>query len=346
MRVLLTGHEGYLGAVVGRVLSDAGHELAGLDTGYFAGCDLGPPAPSLPPAGRDVRDVEPAHVTGFDAVVHLAALSNDPLGNLAPELTHEINVEGSARLARASKEMGVRRFLFSSSCSIYGASGGDELVSEAAPLRPVTPYAESKVRTEELLDDLADEDFCAVALRNATVYGFSPRLRTDLVVNDLVASAVLDGVVRVLSDGTPWRPVVHVEDLANVVLAALEAPEATIRGQAFNVGSADQNHQVHELAAIVGETVGAEVEITRERGPDPRSYRVDFSKLSEVLPAFRTKWDVATSARELADAYLRFGMTRDQAAHSFTRLARLRALRDDGRIDGALRWKDHDEGLG
>lgn len=337
MRVLLTGHEGYLGAVVARVLRDAGHELAGLDVGYFAGCDLGPAAPGIVSVGRDVRDVTPEAVAGFDAVVHLAALSNDPLGDLAPELTHEINVEGSARLARAARDAGVRRFVFASSCSIYGASG-DDLVSEGAPLRPVTPYAESKVRVEELLHDLADRDFCPVILRNATVYGFSPRLRTDLVVNDFVASAVLDGRVRVLSDGTPWRPVVHVEDLACVVRAALAAPEETVRNQAVNVGTAEQNHRVRDLAEIVGRTLGAEVDITGERGADLRSYRVDFSKLAEVLPGFTSSWDVAAGARELADAYRGFDLDPDAVRNRFTRLARQRALVDGGALDGDLRW--------
>jgi nucleoside-diphosphate-sugar epimerase len=340
MRVLLTGHEGYLGAVMSRVLVADGHRVVGLDTGYFSGCDLGPPAPALPSIGADVRDVVPADCEGFDAVVHLAALSNDPLGNLAPELTHEINVEGSARLAMAAREAGVGRFIFASSCSIYGASGGDELVDESAPLRPVTPYAESKVRTEDLLRDLADGDFAPVVLRNATVYGFSPRLRTDLVVNDLVASAVLDGQVRVLSDGSPWRPVVHVEDVARVVVATLAAPVDAVRGEVLNVGSGPQNHRVRDLAEIVAAVTGAEIRITGERGPDPRSYRVDFSRLARVLPGFAVSWDVEAGVTELLSAYRRHELDRDSVHHRFTRLARLRALREDGRLGPDLRWVD------
>jgi len=340
VRVLLTGHEGYLGAVVARALREAGHQLVGLDAGFFAGCDLGPPAPALDDVGRDVRDVVAADLAGVDAVVHLAALSNDPLGNLAPELTHAINVEGSARVALAARDAGVRRFVFASSCSIYGASGSDELVDESAPLRPLTPYAESKVRTEELLHDLASKEFCTVSLRNATVYGYSSRHRTDLVVNDLVAAALLDGRVRVLSDGTPWRPVVHVEDLAVAVRAALEAPARLVSGEAINVGTSAQNHRVRELAEIVGDELAAPVEITGERGGDPRSYRVDFARLACVLPDAVPTRDVRCGVRELAEAYTRFGLTREDAQQRFTRLARLTALREAGAVDAELRWTD------
>ncbi|HEY8216655.1 MAG TPA: SDR family oxidoreductase [Acidimicrobiia bacterium] len=340
MRVLLTGHEGYLGAVVARVLREAGHEVVGLDTGYFVGCDLGPASEAVDTVAVDVRDVAPAQLEGIDAVVHLAGLSNDPLGSLAPELTHAINVNGSARLATAARDAGVRRFVFSSSCSIYGASGADDLVGELAPLRPVTPYAESKVVVEELLHDLSRDDFCTVSLRNATVYGYSPRLRTDLVVNDLVATALLEGRVRVLSDGTPWRPVVHAEDLARVVRGTLEAPVPAVNGEAINVGRSEANHQVRDLAEIVGGELGVRIEITGERGPDPRSYRVDFSKLETLLPDVVLTWDVAAGVRELADAYRAFGLTLDSSRSVFNRVARLTELREVGALDADLRWSD------
>jgi nucleoside-diphosphate-sugar epimerase len=339
VRVLVTGHEGYIGAVLTCALRAAGHEVAGLDAGYFHGCDLGRSAPTLPTVGiGDVRDVTPSALEGIDAVVHLAALSNDPLGNLAPDLTHAINVDGSARLVSAARDAGVSRFVFASSCSIYGATGLDALVDEDAPLRPLTPYAESKVRVEELLHDLEAPDFCTTSLRNATVYGYSPRLRTDLVVNDLVASAVLDGEVRVLSDGTPWRPVVHVGDLARVVDAVLAATPREVGGQALNIGRADENHQVGTIAEIVGGELGVPVCITGERGADPRSYRVDFTKLRRTLPDVVLDRDVARGAQELAAAYARFGLTREAADRTFTRLARLTELRATGELDPDLRW--------
>ncbi|HEX2301599.1 MAG TPA: SDR family oxidoreductase, partial [Pseudonocardiaceae bacterium] len=228
MRVLLTGHQGYLGTVMAPVLAAAGHEVTGLDSGLFADCILGP-APADPPGFQvDLREVSAEHVTGFDAVIHLAALSNDPLGSLNPQLTYDINLHASTRLARLARDAGVRRFLYASTCSVYGTAGGEELVGEDAPLRPVTPYAESKVRVEDTLFELADDDFCPVSLRNATAFGFSPRLRADIVLNNLVGHAVLSGQVRVLSDGTPWRPLVHAADIAAAFASALAAPRQAV----------------------------------------------------------------------------------------------------------------------
>lgn len=255
MRVLLTGHQGYLGTVMAPVLAGAGHEVVGLDSGLFADCVLGP-APDDPPGHAvDLRDAGPEVFAGIDAVVHLAALSNDPLGSLAPDLTYDINHHASVRLARHARDAGVRRFLYASTCSVYGASGGDDLVGEDAPLRPVTPYAESKVRVEDDLSKLADDDFSPVYLRNATAFGFSPRLRADIVLNNLVGHALLTNQVRVLSDGTPWRPLVHARDIAEAFAQALVAPREAVHDRAFNVGTELNNVTVAEIASHVAEAV-------------------------------------------------------------------------------------------
>ena len=339
MRVLLTGHLGYLGAVMAPFLQAAGHEVVGLDTGYYADCVLGPPPDPLPELRLDLRDVEPAHLEGFDAVVHLAALSNDPVGALDPRHTHDINHHASVRLARAAKQAGVTRFLYASSCSVYGVSDTSGALDETAPFAPATAYAESKVAVEADLSRLADDDFSPTSFRNATAYGWSPRLRTDIVLNDLVAWAVLTGEIRVLSDGTPWRPIVHVEDIARAFLAGLEAPREVVHDRAFNVGRDEENYQVAEIAAIVAEAVpGAEVVITGEAGNDPRSYRVDFGRITAALPAFRPAWTARRGAEELADAYRRHGLTLTAAAEVFKRLPVLRGHREQGRLDESLRW--------
>ena len=324
MRVLLTGHQGYLGTVMAPVLAEAGHEVVGLDSGLFAGCVLGL-APDDPPGLQtDIRDVTGDQLAGFDAVIHLAALSNDPLGSLAPEITYDINLHAATRLARLARDAGVRRFLYASTCSVYGAAGGDELVAENAPLRPVTPYAESKVRVEDELFALADTDFCPVSLRNATAFGFSPRLRADIVLNNLVCHAVLSGQVRVLSDGTPWRPLVHAVDIAGAFLAALEVPRPRVHAKAFNVGSEANNVTVAQIAdAVVAAVPGSALEITGEHGSDPRSYRVDFSAARAALPAFRPQWTIEAGADELYRAYTECQLTQEGFDRWYTRLARL-----------------------
>ncbi|MGW5904965.1 NAD-dependent epimerase/dehydratase family protein [Streptomyces althioticus] len=340
MRVLLTGHQGYLGTVMAPVLTAAGHEVTGLDAGLFADCVLGP-TPADPPGTRvDLRDVTADHVAGVDAVIHLAALSNDPLGALAPELTYDINHHASVRLAKLARDAGVRRFLYASTCSVYGAAGGDELVAEDAPLRPVTPYAESKVRVEDDLHALADDDFSPVYMRNATAFGYSPRLRADIVLNNLVGHALLSGEVLVLSDGTPWRPLVHAADIARAFTAALEAPREAVHDRAFNIGSETNNVTVAEIAQQVADAVdGSKVVITGETGADPRSYRVDFSRFREAIPGFDCAWTVKRGALELADAYRTHGLTREAFEQRFTRLAVLRAASDAGTVDDTLRWR-------
>lgn len=336
MRVLVTGHQGYLGTVMVPVLSAAGHDVTGLDSGYFADCILGPAPVDLPNLCIELRDVTVDQLTGFDAVVHLAALSNDPLGALAPGITYDINHHASVRLARLAKEAGVRRFLYASTCSVYGAAG-DDLVTEDAPLRPLTPYAESKVRVEGDVAAIADDSFSPVFLRNATAFGFSPRLRADIVLNNLVGHAVLSGDVKVLSDGTPWRPLVHARDIAAAFLAALEAPTDKIHCAAFNVGSESNNLTVAQIAQSVVDVVpGSKLVITGETGADPRSYRVDFSKFRRAL-GFDATWSIPDGAAELYREYTAAGLTQDDFVNKFTRLPRLQALRESGVLDESMR---------
>nr|WP_276617651.1 SDR family oxidoreductase [Streptomyces coryli] len=337
---MLTGHQGYLGSVMAPVLAAAGHEVTGLDAGLFADCVLGP-RPADPPGPRvDLRDVTADHVAGVDAVIHLAALSNDPLGSLAPELTYDINHHASVRLAKLARDAGVKRFLYASTCSVYGAAGGDDLVAEDAPLRPVTPYAESKVRVEDDLHSLADGAFSPVYMRNATAFGYSPRLRADIVLNNLVGHAFLSGEVLVLSDGTPWRPLVHAADIARAFTAALSAPRDAVHDRAFNIGSEINNVTVAEIAEQVAAAVsGSKVVITGETGADPRSYRVDFSRFRTAIPGFDCEWTVKQGALELADAYREHKLTREDFEQRFTRLAVLRAASDRGAVDDTLRWR-------
>jgi nucleoside-diphosphate-sugar epimerase len=338
MRVLLTGHKGYLGTVMAPVLTAAGHEVVGLDSGLFDRCLLGP-APQDPPGHTvDLRDVHLNHVEGFDAVIHLAALSNDPLGALAPDLTYDINHRASVRLARLARDAGVKRFLYASTCSVYGASGGSGLVGEDAPLRPVTPYAESKVRVEDDLNRLADDHFTPVYLRNATAFGFSPRLRADIVLNNLVGHAYLSGEVLVLSDGTPWRPLVHAADIAKAFAAALVAPRGAVHDKAFNIGTERNNVTVAEIANEVVEAVpGSTLRITGEAGADPRSYRVDFSRFRAAVPGFDCEWSIKDGALELAEAYQKHGLTRETFDRKFTRLAWLKDRSSAGAVDETLR---------
>ncbi|NNG38549.1 SDR family oxidoreductase [Flexivirga sp. ID2601S] len=337
MKTLLTGHQGYLGTVMAPLLAAAGHEVVGLDTGLFADCVLGPPPQDTPTLAIDLRDVTAADLAGFDAVIHLAALSNDPLGSVDPQTTFDINHHASVRLARAAKEAGVRRFLYASTCSVYGAAG-DDAVTEDAPMRPVTPYAESKVRVESDVHDLADADFSPVFLRNATAFGFSPRLRADIVLNNLVGHAVLTGSVRVLSDGTPWRPLVHAQDIAEAFNRCLTAPGDAVHARAFNVGTEANNLTVAQIAATVLDAVpGSQLEITGETGADPRSYRVDFHAIRAALPGYDARWSVADGAVELADAYRAVPLTTTGFEQTFVRLATLRRRQEAGELGPTFR---------
>jgi nucleoside-diphosphate-sugar epimerase len=341
MRVLVTGHHGYLGSITTAVLQAKGHDVVGLDTFFYEGCDLWEDAGRVEALERDVRDVEASDLAGFDAVVHLAALSNDPLGDFDPELTADINYRATISLARAAREAGVERFVFASSCSMYGAQGGDGKVDETAPLQPLTAYAESKVRSEEELAPLASDGFSPVFMRNATAYGASPRLRLDIVLNNLVGWAYTTGDVKIMSDGTPWRPLVHVQDIARATAALLAAPRDLVHGEAFNIGGANENYQVRDLGEIVRETVaGSQVAYAGSGDPDPRSYRVDFGKFATAFPDFRFEWDARRGAAELLDAYRAAELGDEElAGDRFIRLRRLRLLLENGSLDDDLRWQ-------
>jgi nucleoside-diphosphate-sugar epimerase len=341
MRVLLTGQQGYVGAVVAPSLVAAGHDVVGLDTMFYGDCDFFPPPSAVPLLQLDVRDVTSSDLEGFEAVVHLAGLSNDPLGDMNPELTYDINLRATLSLARAARAAGVRRFVFASSCSMYGTSGPDEWATEGAPLKPLSAYAESKARAEEGLSALADDGFSPIFMRFATAYGLSPRLRLDLVVNNLMAWAFTTGKVRILSDGTPWRPIIHVGDMAESIRLVLEAPVEEVHSQAFNVGANSENYQVRDLAEIVRDTVpNCTIEYAGSGDPDPRSYRVDFGKFSGAFPQFRVAWTARSGARELLEAYRAFGLTFEAfEGERYVRLRRLNGLRAIGALDDDLRWR-------
>jgi nucleoside-diphosphate-sugar epimerase len=339
MRVLITGHAGYIGSVMAPFLIEAGHDVVGLDVGYFAGCDLGSGPEPIAEMVLDLREVRASDLEGFDAVLHLAALSNDPLGSIDPELTYEINFGASVRLALAAKAAGVPRFLFASSCSLYGKAGADAL-DETAALAPVTPYAETKAWFERALSPMADDDFSPSYLRNATAHGVSPRLRGDLVVHNLVASALATGEVLIKSDGSPWRPLIHVEDICRGFLAVLEAPRELVHDQAFNVGRNDQNFQVRDIADVVAAAVpGSEVVYAPGGEPDLRDYRVDFSKIHAQLPEFKTQWGLEESVTDLVGALQTHGLSLDTLdGPRHTRLRRIQELRTAGALDERLRW--------
>ena len=339
MKVVVTGHQGYIGAVMVPLLQAAGHEVVGLDIGWFEGCTLGAEPPPVRALRVDIREAEGVDLEGFDAVIHLAALSNDPLGDLNPEITYHINHRASLELARLAKRAGVPRFLYSSSCSLYGA-GGEEALDETAAFNPVTPYGESKIRAELDIGALADDDFSPTFMRNATAYGVSPRLRVDIVVNNLVGYAFTSGEVLIKSDGTPWRPLVHIEDISRAFLAVLESPRERIHNQAFNVGRPGENYQVRQIAEMVeGVVPGSSVSYAEGASPDTRNYRVDFTKISSCLQEFQPSWTVREGIEELFQAYREHGLTLEEFLGArYLRIKRIGELRATGALDANLRW--------
>jgi nucleoside-diphosphate-sugar epimerase len=340
MRVMITGHKGYIGTVMAPLVQSAGHEVVGLDSDLYRNSTFGTGMPVVPEIIKDIRDIEKADLAGIDAIVHLAGLSNDVLGDLNPTLTYEINHLASVRMAAMAKEVGIRRFVFASSCSNYGAAG-DRVQDEHGELNPVTAYAISKVRVEHDLTQLADDNFSPVIMRNATAYGVSPRIRFDIVLNNLTAWAYTTGHVLLKSDGTPWRPIVHIEDISRAAIAALESPREVVHNQVFNVGINSENYQMRQLAEIVGKTVpNCEISFADGAEPDLRNYRVDFTKYTEAFPNHRLRWNATQGARQIYESYRTIGLGKDEyEGPRYKRIAQLKLLLSTGQLDERLRWR-------
>ena len=340
MRILITGTDGYIGCVLAPAVIDAGHEVVGLDTRYFDEALLGtPPRSDYPAIVKDLRDIAIGDLDGIDAVMHLAGLSNDALGELSRRVTFDINHRATVRLAKLCKDAGVERFVYSSSCSVYGRSSAD-IVTEESPFDPQTDYAVCKMLDERELSDLADDHFSPTFLRNATAYGASPRMRFDLVVNNLSALAWTTKRIAMVSDGTPWRPIVHILDISRAFLAALAAPREAVHNQVFNVGRTDENYQIREIATCVGD-VFPDCEVTFGKSdPDQRSYRVSFDKITTELPGFTCDWDLRAGATQLRTLYEQTALSKSDFEHRpFTRIKQLRHLLAEGRIDPEFYWR-------
>lgn len=340
MRVLLTGHKGYIGTAIVPMLVRAGHHVIGLDSDLYRNSTYGSLNAEIPEIIKDVRDIEKTDLQGIEGIIHLAALSNDVLGDLNPELTYEINHAASVRLAAMAKEVGVSRFVFASSCSNYGAAGS-AMQDETAELHPVTPYAKSKVMVERDVAALAGGTFTPVFMRNATAYGVSPRLRFDIVLNNLTAWAYTTGKILLKSDGTPWRPMVHIEDIGLAAIGALEAPKDRVHNQAFNVGMNSENYQIRELAEVVRETVpNCEVAFAAGAEADKRNYRVNFTKYAEAFPQHQLRWTVRRGAKQLYDSYRMCGLGQGEyEGPRYKRIAQIKQLIESGKLDDTLRWR-------
>ena len=346
MRVLLIGHKGYIGTVMSPMLQAEGHEVIGLDNDLFELCTFGSriiheDIPDIPYIKKDIREVKLSDLKGFDAVVHLCALSNDPLGYFNPEITYKINHKASVALAKLAKKAGVQRYLFSSSCSVYGDSDVD-MVNEESKTNPITPYSKSKLHAEKGITRLADSGFCPTFLRSATAYGISPMLRFDLVLNNFVAWAHTTGVILLKSDGLSWRPIVHIEDISRAFIAVLNAPIDLIHNQVFNVGITKENYKIRDLAKIVQDTVpNCQIEYSKDAGPDKRSYRVNFSKIAETLPSFKPKWNAFQGAKQLYDTYKKVEFTLEEfEGPRYQRIKHLQENIDNGRLDKNLLWRN------
>jgi len=341
MRVLVTGHKGYVGTILVPMLQAEGYEITGLDSDLYVGHNFVGNIQDVPYIRKDMRDIESSDLKGFDAVLHLAALSNDPLGNFNPDITYIINYHASVKLARLAKKVGVQRFIFSSSCSVYGASDGKMMSEESKP-NPITPYGISKLRAEESISKLADASFSPAFLRSATAYGVSPMIRSDLVLNNLIGWALITGKVWLKSDGTPWRPIIHVEDMSRAFLAVLNAPRGLVHNQVFNVGTTEENYQMRDLAKIVKEVVpGSRIEYVKDAGPDKRNYRANCSKLARTLLEFRPQWNACKGAKQLNDVYKKFGFTsiEEFEGSPYNRIAQIKKLISIGRLDKNLHWR-------
>ena len=340
LKILVTGNKGYIGSILVPLLLKPGYDVTGLDSDLYRNSNYGPYKPTeIPTLEKDIRDVQIDDVKGYNAIIHLAALSNDPLGFLDPNLTMDINYKATIKLAKLSKDAGVERFIFSSSCSNYGASG-DDWIDENSPLNPVTPYGKSKVLSERDLKSLVSEDFCITSTRSATAYGFSPRLRFDLVLNNLTAWAYSTGMVHIKSDGSPWRPITHIEDISRAFLSILSAPVDKINGETFNIGSTSENYQVRDIAQIVKETVeGSEIEFAKDAGPDVRCYKVNCDKIKNTL-GFQTIWTARKGAQEVYDYIKNIGLTLEEfEGPRYRRVDTLKKSISEGVIDNDFRRK-------